>query len=92
MAATTEPSLLRFIYDRLEADAGDSDERIAMRAQRDREIVLACAAAMEGEQGFPPIVPEAAPFSELGSQVLKLIAATSMDHPDYRQSWAPAYP
>lgn len=56
---------------------------------RDLKIVGLLMSAMKDEQGDPPVVPEVAPVTEVGSQILKLIAATYADHPDYQTEWAP---
>src|SRR5215212_6765115 len=72
-----DPSMGRFLLERL------ADE------PRDREIVRLVMNAMVEEQGFPPVVPEESPVTDVGDQVLKLIAATYSDHPDYTKAWAP---
>lgn len=74
---TDGPDMLRFLMDRL------ADQ------PRDLEIVGIIADAMGKEQGFPPVVPDESPVTDLGTQVLKLIAATYSNHRDYRQAWAP---
>lgn len=59
------------------------------RARRDREIVMACVDAMREVEGSPPVPPgpNSHPAVRLGSEVVKLIARTYSDHPDFDAAW-----
>lgn len=58
------------------------------RVERDRAVVVSCMDAMLEEQGSPPRVPDRSPATDLGSYVIKSIAATYSRHPAYSQKWA----
>lgn len=48
--------------------------------------------AMQKEQGKPPAGPASCvpgPVTDLGSQILKLLAAQFRQHPNYRPEWQP---
>jgi len=63
--------------------------RLIHRVRRDRAVVDACVAAVQSEQGDPPVVPPMHPATNLGDEVIKLIALTYQDHPDFNQAWQP---
>jgi hypothetical protein len=73
----TDPYMGRFLLERLANEP------------RDLQIVVLLMAAMKEEQGEPPVVPDPAPVTDVGSQILKLIAASYSSHPDYKREWAP---
>jgi len=71
------PYMGRFLLDRLANEP------------RDLQIVALLMTAMKEEQGEAPVVPDPAPVTKVGSQMLKLIAANYSSHPDYKAEWAP---
>lgn len=111
---TTDPSLLRFLQDRLSQDVElilfdtpifglevnnpEFERRFLDRAsllhrvQTDLALLARCIEAMQEEQGSPPAGVtsfESGPVTELGSGILKFMAARYADHPDYRADWRP---
>lgn len=114
MTTHADPSLLRFLQDRLSEDVdlvientpmfglqvnnSEFEERfldrgaLLNRVSTDRTIVALVVEAMQAEQGMPPASPlsfEGGAATDLGSGVLKLIAARFSAHPDYRLEWTP---
>jgi hypothetical protein len=96
--------LARVAEDVLRADAGRgaglpqhpyvehfSPPSMMLRAGLDRDVVEACVEAMAGAPGQPPepALDPADPITDLGSQVLKFMAARYDEHPDYRDEWRP---
>ena len=62
------------------------------RARTELAIVTLAVEAMQAEQGSPPASTssfEGGPVTDLGSDVLKLMAARYSDHSDYRTEWQP---
>lgn len=62
------------------------------RARTELAIVALAVEAMQAEQGSPPASTtsfEGGPVTDLGSDVLKLMAAQYSDHSDYRAEWQP---
>ena len=114
MTTNKDPSLLRFLQDRLSEDVDLTIEDTPMfgflvnnaeferrfldraallnRISTDRTIVALMVEAMQAEQGMPPASPilfEGGAATDLGSGVLKLMAARYSAHPDYRTEWTP---
>lgn len=61
------------------------------RVRTELAMVSLAVESMQAEQGSPPANVssfEGGPVTELGSGVLKLLAARYADHPDYRTQWA----
>jgi hypothetical protein len=62
------------------------------RVRTELAIVGFTVESMQAEQGPPPIglsTFEGGPATDLGSEVLKLLAARYGEHPDYRAEWRP---
>lgn len=62
------------------------------RVRTELALVALTVEAMLAEQGSPPASIgsfDAGPVTELGSEVLKLMAARYADHSAYRQEWQP---
>jgi hypothetical protein len=62
------------------------------RVRTELAIVALAVEAMQAEQGSPPASTssfEGGPVTDLGSDVLKLLAARYSDHPDYQAEWQP---
>jgi hypothetical protein len=62
------------------------------RVRTDLAVVALAVESLQAEQGTPPASVssfEGGPVTELGSGVLKLMAARYSDHPDYRAEWRP---
>ncbi len=62
------------------------------RVRTELAIVSLAVESMQAEQGSPPTNVssfEGGPVTELGSGVLKLLAARYADHPNYRTEWTP---
>lgn len=63
------------------------------RVRTELALVALTTESMQDEQGRPPAARasfEGGPVTDLGSQLLKLLAARYADHPDYRADWRPA--
>jgi hypothetical protein len=63
------------------------------RVRTELALVALTVESMQSEQGPPPVALtsfEGGPVTELGSEVLKLLAARYAEHPDYQDEWHPA--
>ena len=49
---------------------------------RDLRIVVLLMESLKEEQGGPPVVPDPPPFTDVGSQIPKVIAANYSSHPN----------
>jgi hypothetical protein len=62
------------------------------RVRTELAVVALTVESMQTEQGSPPASVGSfggGPVTELGSSVLKLMAARYAEHPDYRAEWQP---
>lgn len=69
------------------------ERRALVRKQRTTlAIITLTVESMQAEQGMPPASAETfvpGPVTNLGTDLLKLIAALYEDHPDYQRDWRP---
>lgn len=62
------------------------------RLRTDQATISLLVQAMQSEQGSLPNAPESfagGPVTDIGSDLLKLLAARYADHEDYRTAWRP---